>query len=338
MLSVLALSGNPVGARIGALLAGVSLAVPCFVEEAPLFRGLLMCLMCAPFAAGVALAVVPPITGVRGRLKYLFSWCGTHEVRRRARGLDGRSFVQLLMATVVFAAMVNALLAIPHPDNWLPARWLAGGLMILAFAEMATASFPLVATALGVTVPPLMQSPYRSTSVAEFWSRRWNVFAAEMVFRPCCFTPLARRSLRLGLFATFALSGIGHTLLAFMALGRWKISVICGAFFFVQPLFIATERQLKVRRWRLAARHAWALGALTFTAPLFVEPFLQVVEGSWGNPDNALLPTIGVLGFVIAFSAFVSLASLVAVSDGTAAQAIGSSKRPLCQSSSRSPR
>ena len=61
---VLALSGNPVWLRAGALVAGLSLAVPCFVQAMPFPRALLMCLMAVPFVAAMALVSTRPIIGV----------------------------------------------------------------------------------------------------------------------------------------------------------------------------------------------------------------------------------------------------------------------------------
>jgi hypothetical protein len=218
--------------------------------------------------------------------------------------------MQLMASTMILAAGIAVVMAVPDSGLWLPVRWLAGGIMALAFAEMATACFPLVATALGITVPPLMQSPWRSASVGEFWAKRWNIFASEKVFRPFCFGPLARRGIGLVLFAAFALSAVGHMLLAFITLGWWRISIVCGAFFLVQPVLIIIERQLGVRHWRLAAGRTWTLAALAVTSPLFVEPMLQVIERSWGARDSVLVATGSVLGFVIGFSSLVSLASL----------------------------
>lgn len=314
LVLVIILSACRIGARAGVVLAGLFLAIPCFVTSPPLFRGLLMCIMCMPFAAAVALVITPPIATVRARLAYLCSWCGTHQISRCARSLDVASLLHLVVATAVLAISMAVVMAVPDANSWLLLRWLAGGIMILAFAEMVTACFPLVATAFGVIIPPLMQSPYLSTSIGEFWTKRWNIFASEKVFRPYCFTPLARRSVGLALFAGFALSAVGHVLLAYAALGSWSISLIWGTFFLVQPLLIIAERWLAVRRWRPSSARVWTLAALAITSPLFVEPMLRVVEESWGKQDSAFPPTAVILGFVIIFSGVVSFASLTSYS------------------------
>ena len=112
------------------------------------------------------------------------------------------------------------------------------------------------------------------------------------------------------MFATFAISAVGHALIAFFALGRWKTAVVFGAFFLVQSLLIAAERRLAVRRWRPEAGRAWTLTALAITSPMVIEPTLQFLERSWGAQDNVLWPTLAALGVIIILSGIVSLVSL----------------------------
>lgn len=296
------------------LLTGLCLAVPCLRRASAPARGLLLCCIIAPLAAAAALWVAPPLTSWRARLAYLFTWCGTCQVKRCPRRFDGAAFVQLIAATAVLAAALAGVEAAPDHGPGLLVRWLAGGIALLALAEMITAGLPLVAALLGVTVPALMRSPYRSASVGEFWAQRWNILTSQKIFRPGCFAPLARRSPAFALCAAFALSGVWHTLLGLMVLGygRWRLCLACGAFFLVQPLFIATERRLGVRRWGPIAQHAWALAALTLTSPLFVEPVLQVFGIGSGGPEEVLRPTLAVLAFVILMSSIVALGSLAA--------------------------
>jgi uncharacterized membrane protein len=148
-------------------------------------------------------------------------------------------------------------------------------------------------------VMPLMHSPYRYASVGEFWTRRWNIFASQKIFRPFIFAPLLRRGPTLALLVVFAGSGIAHVLLIYMAMGKWGIALMQGAFFLLQPLLILAERKLAVRRWPRWMAHAWTLSGLAIVSPLFVEPALQVIEPSWGAPENVLEPTLITLGFVL---------------------------------------
>jgi hypothetical protein len=308
MVLVLILGANCVGARIGVLITGLCLAVPCFVGAPPFMRFLLAGFIGVPFAAAVALWLAPPMIGVRSRLAFLCAWSDTYPLERRARSVNVAALRNLILGTVVFAAALAAVKA-ASDAGLAPLRWFAGGIAVLAMAEMGTAAHNFLPALLGLTVPPLFQSPHRSKSVGEFWARRWDVPAGE-AFRRFCFAPLARRGAIFAMTATFMISAAGHALLVFLALGRWRPALICGAFFLVQPVLIAAERQLNVRRWRAASAWLWTLGILTLTSPLFVEPILQIVEGLWSAPKALLPPVLAMVGFVIGLSGTVSLASL----------------------------
>jgi hypothetical protein len=303
------LSAHPMGTRVGALVAGVFIAVPCYVWASPLTCCLLVCGMALPLLGATALLLAPPITGFGARLAYVWTCFPRGRVERRARSFDWAALQQLIVATVVLAVAIAAVKAIPAFGLWLPLRWLAVGIMVLAFGEMATACPPFLTAPLGVTVPPLMQSPYLSTSISEFWAERWNVQASAL-FHRFCFAPLARRSIALGVCAAFGLSAVWHACLAELGSGRWRISLVFGAFFIVQPLLIAAERRMKARRWPPAAGRAWTLTALAITSPLIIEPTLQIIEGSWGPLGNVLGTTAVVLGSVVVFSGIIALAAI----------------------------
>ncbi len=310
---ILAMSWHPLTLRVGVLVTGLFLAVPCFLRDLPVFRFLLMCGMGFLFVVAALPLFAVPTSGFRGRLAYLFTWLGTCEVKRCARSFDAVSLRRLIVATLVHAAGVAAVKEVtPAGIGWL-ARWLAGGIALLAFAEMTTASHYFLTALIGLKAPALMRSPHRSASLGEFWADRWNPAASALVFGKYFFAPLARRGVMLALFAAFLASAVAHVLLLYMATKTWSLSLMWGAFFLVQPLLITLERRLKVRRWWPAAGWAWTMTALAITCPLLVEPLLQLSEPIWGTPDNVLLPTVRVLGLVIIVISFVSLGSLASI-------------------------
>jgi hypothetical protein len=262
-------------ARPGVLLCGLFLAVPCFLDVGPLFRVGLICLALLPLLMATTPLLAPSITDLRPRLYFLMSWFGTRELKRCPRSFHAAALLQSVAGTLAFAGLVAAVQAIPASGLWFGPRWLAGGLMIFAFAEAATGFHNFLTALLGLTVPGLMNSPVLSRSIGEFWTERWNP-GASVYFRKACYEPLARHGRVRALFAAFIVSGIWHWLLAYVVLGRWGMSVVWGAFFFVQPLLILLERRMKVRRWRPAAARGWTLSALAVTCPLIVEPMLQI--------------------------------------------------------------
>jgi hypothetical protein len=311
MALVLILSIHWISARLGILLAGLFFAVPCFLQASSLSRGLLMCGMAFPFAVAAVPLFAPPTAGFRTRLAYFFSWMGTQKIKRRPPSFDIASLLHLILATMVFAGALAGVKIISAVGVWQLARWLAGGIMILAFAEMLTAGHHFLTARLGLIAPAVMQSPFLSTSIGEFWTKRWNVVTSALLFRPLFFAPFARRGIVLALFIAFLASAVVHTLLAFMAMGRWNISFACGAFFLVQPLLILIERRLNVRRWPTAAARAWTLAALTVTSPLFVEPVLQIITPDLDATVSVVPSIIAALGFVMIVNLFFSVGSLV---------------------------
>jgi hypothetical protein len=238
-------------------------------------------------------------------------------VKRRARSFDAVSLLHFIVATLVLAGAAGTVKGVsPSGIGWL-ARWLAGGIMLLAFAEMTTAGHYFLTALMGISAPALMRSPHRSASLGEFWAERWNPAASALVFGRFFFAPLARRGVGLALFAAFFASALAHVLLLHMATRRWGMSLMWGAFFLLQPLLIAVERRLKVRRWRPVRRRAWTLATLAITSPLIVEPILQLIEPTWGAPSNVLLPTVRVLALVVFMNGLVSLGSLASIGGPT---------------------
>jgi hypothetical protein len=314
MVLVLILAATPAGARIGVLISGLFLAVTCFVRAPALFRALLMCFAVMPLGIASAAVLFPEIIGFRARLYFLCTWGFTREVKRRAYGFDRVALVQLIAATAIFTASSAGVEIISGVGVWMFARLLALGIAILALAEIVTACHIFLTALMGLTAPALMQSPYLSTSVNEFWNKRWNP-AVSMLFRSFCFKPLARHGVLKAMFVAFFVSGIAHALLVFTAIGTWGYSLANGAFFCVQPVFIIIEHRMKIRLWRPVTRRIWTISVLAITSPLFTAPVLHVVERSWGKSGNAMLPnllpvTVFAISFVVFIVVFFSLASL----------------------------
>jgi len=124
----------------------------------------------------------------------------------------------------------------------------------------------------GYPVRTLFDAPWRATTLAEFWARRWNRgfvdMTAILVHRPLRARfphaePLAR-------FAGFGFSGVLHEL---------AISVPVGAgyggpllYFVLHGALVELERRLAIRS------RAWTFVALLLPLPLLIHrPFLEGV-------------------------------------------------------------
>lgn len=132
----------------------------------------------------------------------------------------------------------------------------------------------------GVDCKPLFRSPLRSTSLGEFWGRRWNLAFSEMTTL-ALYQPLVRRAgRRAALAASFLGSGLLHEL---------AISVPVRAGYGLPLSYFALHGSLMLIEGRLARAgrpidrrpwigRAWTLGWLMVPLPiLFHRPFLAGV-------------------------------------------------------------
>jgi len=129
----------------------------------------------------------------------------------------------------------------------------------------------------GVPCRPPFRQPLRSTSLAEFWGRRWNVPYVEMIatvlYRPLAGTtsrPIAR-------FTSFAVSGLLHELaISLPVRAGWGGPLL---YFALQGFFVlAEERSPAWKRAPAPVRRVVTLLLVTLPAPLlFHLPFVKGV-------------------------------------------------------------
>ena len=140
----------------------------------------------------------------------------------------------------------------------------------------------------GFAAAPLMRTPVRSTSLGEFWGRRWNTAFRDLTHR-FVFVPLASRlGARAALLVGFIGSGVVHDVVM-----SWPAGGGFGgptAFFAAQGAGILAERSAVARR--LGLGRGWrgrAFTAATLILPLpllFHVPFVTRI----------VVPFMGALG------------------------------------------
>jgi hypothetical protein len=141
---------------------------------------------------------------------------------------------------------------------------------------------------LGVNAAPLMNWPILSTSVSEFWSRRWNLAFRDLMHR-YFFRPFAPQvGTTTALWLGFVLSGIIHdVVISLPARGGYGLPTL---FFVMQAAAIAIERSSLGKSLGLGRRTiGWlfTLVVLVLPAPLlFHEAFRE----------NVVLPFLGAGG------------------------------------------
>lgn len=277
LLLVAALARSSRSAPLGWSIALVALVLPAFAALPPLPLTLmaLALLWCAIRAADFVFDPAP--AGFGQRLRHLVAVIDTRTMVRTAPRLDHRALLGLVVAIALCWAALAAMFAVAAapPLFHYAVRWTAGAVLTLAAFEVVVATVELAAAASGWTAPLMHDSPHLARSVGEFWGQRWNLIVSG-ILRDRAFLPLARRAPLLGLAASFALSAAIHAYLIGFAGGAWA-ALAWAAFFLLQPLAIAAERRLGVRRWPRWAGRAWTITVLGLLSPLMVEPGLRVL-------------------------------------------------------------
>ncbi|GAB4826508.1 hypothetical protein Ancab_033404 [Ancistrocladus abbreviatus] len=163
----------------------------------------------------------------------------------------------------------------------------------------------VVATAaklfLGLELEPQFNEPLLSTSLQDFWGRRWNLMVTS-ILRPTVYEPVLDTSTRiigkrpaqlLAVFMTFVLSAVMHELV-FYHLGRLRPTLEVTCFFLLHGFFVCVEIAVKKSvsgcKWRL---HRVVSGPLTvgFVVAtgfwLFLPPLLRFRADERGFEEYA---------------------------------------------------
>ncbi|XP_062086828.1 probable long-chain-alcohol O-fatty-acyltransferase 5 [Humulus lupulus] len=121
----------------------------------------------------------------------------------------------------------------------------------------------LVRVSLGVELEPQFNEPYLSTSLQDFWGRRWNLMASN-ILRPTVYDPVRAVSSRWigtkwvalpAVITAFFVSGMMHELI-FYYLGRKRPTWDLTCFFLLHGVCVSVEIAVKKavrRKWRLPA-------------------------------------------------------------------------------------
>jgi D-alanyl-lipoteichoic acid acyltransferase DltB (MBOAT superfamily) len=132
-------------------------------------------------------------------------------------------------------------------------------------------SFQIVALlwrSVGIQAEPIMSAPLRSTSLGEFWGKRWNLgfrqLAHELVFAP------SYRSLGVDVAGVlvFAVSGLIHDLvISLPARGGYGLPTL---YFLLQGAGMTVERSRLGKRLGLGhGMRGWCFMMVFLTVPVF---------------------------------------------------------------------
>jgi hypothetical protein len=215
---------------------------------------------------------------------YLVAWPGldADAFLCRSNGVARPRIAEWLIAAanmlmgVVLLWLVFPLLA---QRDALIAGWLGFAAILLA---LHFGSFQLLSCAwrtIGVRAAPLMNNPIRSTSVSEFWGRRWNTAFRDLTHKHL-FRPLTRwAGARWALVIGFLFSGLVHDLvISVPARGGYGGPTL---FFLIQALAMLIERSPSGKKMGLGCGwRGWLYTLVTLVGPawlLFHPPFVTRV-------------------------------------------------------------
>jgi alginate O-acetyltransferase complex protein AlgI len=155
------------------------------------------------------------------------------------------------------------------PSGWNLARGWVGMLGLIFLLHFGTLQLTALAwQRIGVKAEPIMSNPLRSTSLSEFWGRRWNLgfrqLGHELVFRPL----YRSAGPRIAGFAVFIVSGLIHDLvISFPARGGYGLPTL---YFVIQGGGVIIERSQFGQSLKLMnGARGWCFTMLFLTVPLF---------------------------------------------------------------------
>jgi predicted DCC family thiol-disulfide oxidoreductase YuxK len=199
-----------------------------------------------------------------------------------------REWMAAILKTLSGATLIWVVARAALPIDPLLAGWLGmvGLMFVLHFGTFHLLS--LGWRSIGVNARPVMQSPLRSSSLADFWGRRWNTAFHELAAR-FTFRPLRPAIGRAGAtLLVFLVSGLIHELvISVPARGGYGLPT---GYFALQGLGVAGERTRLGRR--LGLGRGWRGWLFTFVVAagpafwLFPPPFVR----------NVILPMLAAIG------------------------------------------
>jgi alginate O-acetyltransferase complex protein AlgI len=173
------------------------------------------------------------------------------------------TFETILGATLLWVVARSVPVGQPLLRGWVG---MVGLIMLLHFGTFQMVA--LLWQSVGVKAEPIMSTPLRSTSLGEFWGKRWNLgfrqLAHELIFRPLY------RGLGAGTagFLVFAVSGMIHELvISLPARGGYGLPTL---YFLLQGAGVMVERSRLGKRIGLGQGvRGWCFMLVILAIPAF---------------------------------------------------------------------
>jgi hypothetical protein len=221
------------------------------------------------------------VASTKSALAYLLLWPGMNPrqffVRKPVTTNNGSAWFQPVL-TAILGAFFLWIVVPALPGRWVILKgWmgLAGFALLLHFGTFQLAAKYFQSR--GRAVVPVMNAPWRASSLSDFWANRWNTAFNHLVE----FCGAAKVARRLGasttLFLVFLASGLVHDLvISVPARGGFGGPTL---YFLIQAVGILSEKRARhFMKARPVLSRAWVYIVVLGPAPLlFHPPFLERV-------------------------------------------------------------
>ena len=277
-----AISGRERTRRWTPLVASLALAAPLALAPSWIVaRGVATMLGVVAFGRSLDLARRRGALSFWGRAWLMIALFDVRAVERTSPSFDGREALRLAICVGLCAAGWIGVFELAPGHSGARAwalRWGFGLVLVYTSFESVHSTLLFAYRGLGLRMPRINDDPVRSTTLAEFWGRRWNRVVSGWL-RDYLFFPLARRRRpKLGILAAFAGSTVLHFWFAWVPLDLLG-GAMMASFFLVHGAGLVLERELGVARWRVGAQRAWLAAWFIVPVPLFVEPAMRLFAG-----------------------------------------------------------
>jgi len=224
---------------------------------------------------------------------YLLAWPGMDadgflDPRQRAPRPSPSTWFWATTETLCGATLLWVVPRSIPPGQPLLRGWIGmlGLILLLHFGTFQIVA--LVWQSVGVKAERIMSAPLRSTSLGEFWGKRWNLgfrqLAHELIFRPL-YRPVGANTAG---FLVFGVSGVIHDLvISLPARGGYGLPTL---YFLLQGVGVMVERSRFGKRLGLAQGVCgWCFVMVFVTVPVFglfhpwfvtrvILPFMQAIH------------------------------------------------------------
>jgi hypothetical protein len=231
--------------------------------------------------------------GIGRNLSYLFLWPGMDAARfmateRPVAPPHAREWAAATAKTLLGIAFIGFVARRPVAANTLLDGWIGmvGIVLFLHFGLFNIIS--LIWRSAGVEAQPIMRSPISSTSLSEFWGKRWNLGFRQLT-HTLVYEPVRRKAgPSLAILAAFTVSGIIHDIvISLPARGGYGLPT---GYFLLQGIGVLLEKS-RAGRWLGigGGLRGWIFTLLCAGVPafwLFHPPFI----------DRVMLPFFAFLG------------------------------------------